>query len=198
MTELGMTPDGTDRMKTAAATQMLVDKLSAAEPNAIVKTLASANVETSETAMGECVGKSAELEGNLDTAGWQTFELIRKLPAEHQKAAQAIISELQNALASDEHALQLAPALKSAQAQAMRLLGKIVEPDPPIRRQPGPTPPEPPSPVKGKRIVSQDSKHDLTLADAKEVLTELDGKIQSGQSVRVNVSWVIEEGGNGQ
>ncbi|QDU98792.1 phage resistance protein [Lignipirellula cremea] len=194
MTELGMTPDTTDRMKTAAATQLLVDKLSGAESGEIVKTLASANVETSETAMGECVSKAAELEGNLDTAGWQTFELIRKLPAEHQTTAQAIIAELQNALASDEHVLELAPALKSAQAQAMRLLEKLVEVKPPTTPPPvSPPPIEPPGKNK-KRIVGQDSKQDITLSDAKNVLSELDGKLKSGQSVRVNVSWVIEEG----
>ncbi|MEZ6051280.1 MAG: hypothetical protein R3C02_07835 [Planctomycetaceae bacterium] len=122
-----MTPETTDRMKTANATQMLVDKLSTAEPSAIVKAIASASVETSETAMGECVSKAPELEGNLDTAGWQTFELIRKLPEEHQSTAKAILADLQKALASDEHVLELAPALRSAQAQAMRLLEKLVE-----------------------------------------------------------------------
>jgi hypothetical protein len=56
--------------------------------------LAKAAIATSETAMGECVGKAAELEGNLDTAGWQTFELIKKLPDEHQATAQAILTDL--------------------------------------------------------------------------------------------------------
>ena len=32
--------------------------------------------------MGECVSNAAELDGNLDTAGWQTFELLKKLPDE--------------------------------------------------------------------------------------------------------------------
>ena len=154
--------------------------------------MASATVETSETAMGECVSKAPELEGNLDTAGWQTFELIRKLPEEHQATAKAILADLQKALASDEHVLELAPALRSAQAQAMRLLEKLVEVKPP--KPPITPPPIEPPPKKEKRIVGQDSKQDLTLPAAKEVLSDLDGKLKSGQSVRVNVSWVIEEG----
>ena len=200
MTELGMTPESTERMKTATATQVLVDTLSTVEPGGIVKSLASATVETSETAMGECVSKAAELEGNLDTAGWQTFELIRKLPAEHQPTSQSILTDLKKALSSDEHVLELAPALKSAQAQAMRLLEKLVDVKPPVNPPPiAPPSVQPPSiqpPArKEKRIVGQDSRQDLALPAAREALSELNGKLKPGQSVRVNVSWVIEEGG---
>ncbi|MEX0866013.1 MAG: hypothetical protein WD030_01560, partial [Pirellulales bacterium] len=197
MTELGMTPDATDRMKTAVATQVLVDTLNAAESAAVVKQLASATVATSETAMGECVSKAAELEGNLDTAGWQTFELIGKLPAEHQATAQQIRQELQEALASDEHVVELAPALKAAQAQAMRLLEKLVEvkPQPTGTKPPVAPPPLEPPAKQAKQIVGQDSNQNLTLSAAKEVLSDLDSRLKPGQSVRVNVSWVIEEGG---
>jgi len=193
MTELGMTPDATDRMKTATATQAMVDQLSTGEQSAIVSLLAKAAVATSETAMGECVSKAAELEGNLDTAGWQTFELINKLPDEHQTTAQAILKDLNDSLAKDEHVLELAPVLKSAQAQAMRLLEKAVEKKPP---KPPITPPPIKPPVKKeKKVVEQDSKQDLSLSSAKDVLAQLDGKLKPDQSVRVNVSWIIEEGG---
>jgi hypothetical protein len=130
MSGLGMAPDTTDRMQTAAATQRIVDQLNAAEQGAIVSLLAKAAIATSETAMGECLGKAAELEGNLDTAGWQTFELIKKLPDEHQATAQAILTDLTESLGKDEHVVELAPVLKSAQAQAMRLLEKAVEKKP--------------------------------------------------------------------
>jgi len=194
MTEIGMTPDSTDRLKTANASQILVDKLSVADAGAIVKSLATATIETSEQAMGECIGKAAELEGNLDTAGWQTFELIRKLPEEHRATSQSILTELQQTLASDEHVTELAPALKSAQAQAMRLLEKLVEVSPtPPNAPPKVEPPE----KKEKRIVGQDAKQDLSLPEAKDVLADLDSQTKPGQSVRVNVSWVIEEGGEG-
>lgn len=193
MTEQGVTPDASDRMKTAAATQVLVDKLSAAEPGAIVALLARATIESSETAMGQCVSKAAELEGNLDTAGWQTFDLISKLPGEHQSIARQILKDLREALASDEHVIELAPALKAAQAQAMRLLEKLVEvkPQDPSIIPPPITPPA----RKQKKVVGQDSRQDLSLSAALELLSELDGKLTSGQSARVNVSWVIEEGG---
>lgn len=192
LTELGISPDGTDRMKTASATYSLVEKVGTTESGAIIKLLATANVATSEAAMGECVGKAAELEGNLDTAGWQTFELIRKLPEEHQATAKKILSELKTALSSDEHVIELAPALKSAQAQSMRLLEKLVEVKPPSK--PSFTPPEIKSPeVQGKTVVEQESLENLTLQAAKEELEGLGSRLGAEQSVRINVSWVVEE-----
>jgi hypothetical protein len=147
--------------------------------------------------MGECVSKAAELEGNLDRAGWQTFELIKKLSDEHQATAQAILKDLKESIAKDEHVVELAPVLKSAQAQAMRLLEKAVEKKQ-VTTPPGTTPPVTPPPIKPpvkkeKKVVEQDSKQDLSLSWAKDVLAQLDGKLKADQSVRVNVSWIIEE-----
>ena len=199
LTEMGLSADETDRVKTAAATQVLVEKVSVAEPLAVISLLATAEIATSEAAMGECLSKAAELEGNLDTAGWQTFELVRKLPSEHQATAKKILGDLETALASDEHAVELAPALKLAQAQSMRLLEKLVEVKPPVT--PPTTPPvEPPAVTppekKQKQIVEQDSRQNLSLSEAKDELSRLEGRLSSGQSVRINVSWIIEEGGD--
>ena len=47
------------------------------------------------------------------------------------EACEDLVADLQQALASDEHVTELAPALKSAQARAMRLLEKLVEVKPP-------------------------------------------------------------------
>mgnify|MGYP000424548062 CR=1 FL=1 len=190
MSALKMDADNTDRMQTATATQTLVDQIATGDVGAVVELLAKAQIATSETAMGECVAKAAELEGNLDTAGWQTFELVRKLPDEHQPTATKILSELEDALSSDEHAIELATALKSSQAQAMRLLEKLVE------VKPDPKPPVVPPPVKKKekRVVEEDSRQDLTVADAEELLSRLKDKLQADRSARINVSWIIEEG----
>jgi hypothetical protein len=195
MTELGMTPDATDRMKTAAATQAMVDQLSNGEQSAIVTLLAKATVATSETAMGECVSKAAELEGNLDTAGWQTFELIEKLRDEHQATAQAILKDLKESLAKDEHVLELAPVLKSAQAQAMRLLEKAVEKKP-VTQQPGTPPPDTPPPITpppGWELVDEGIAEGLDVSKAKDELAVLEKKLREDRRIHVQIRWRVEE-----
>jgi predicted nucleic acid-binding protein len=197
MTGIGIAPEKTARMKTAVTTRALVDSLDAAEAASVVGILAAAEIATSEAAMGECRTRAAELDGNLETAGWDIFEAIGKLNDDRQQAAQEILAELREALSSDEHVVGLAPALTSAQARAVRLLTKPVEaPKPPIVTPPITFPEKPLAltPVaQGKKIVGQGTRQDLSLADAKKCLAELDEQVKTGQKARISVSWVIEE-----
>ncbi|MAX35346.1 phage resistance protein [Gimesia sp.] len=198
LTEWGIKPDDANRMQTAAATSSLVEKVCSTESDNLVSLLASAQIATSETAMGECVAKAAELEGNLSTAGWQTFDLLRELPEEHRSDAQQIRSELETALLSDEHVLELAPALKLAQAQSLRLVKKMVKVSPPpVEDKPDVTPPDIKPPVKlRKQVVAEDARQNLSLQAAQKELAQLAENLKQDQSVRVNVSWVIEQGGD--
>lgn len=193
---LELVPENTDRVKTAVATLAIVEKLYAAEPASVIGLLAKAEIATSEAAMGECAGKAAELEGNLGTAGWDIFEAIGKLTDDRKAAAEAILAEVRQALSSDEHVVPLAPALTGAQARAVRLLTKPVEPPPvaPPVTPPAKPPVQPPV-TPGKRVVNQGAKQDLSTAAAKELLTSLDKQVKAGQTARISVSWVIEEGG---
>ena len=188
MTCMGLTPETTDRMKTALATQKLVGLVSAAEAANVVGLLARADVATSEAAMGECRSKAAELEGNLETAGWEIFEAIGKLDDERKATAAEILAEVRQALAADEHVTALAPALKGAHARAVRLLTKPVPPPseaarrhcrPSICRRPTPpvTPPQP----QGKKIVGQGAKQDLALADARRCWPTWAGRSSRGR-----------------
>ncbi|MFN9248745.1 MAG: phage resistance protein, partial [Planctomycetota bacterium] len=190
--------EGADRFKTAAAALRLVEKVQNTDPGSIVAALASAEIATSETAMGECIAKAAELDGNLDAAGWQTFDLLRTLPEQHQATAQESLAEVRHALASDEHVVQLAPALKGAQARAMRLVEQIVKLPPvkPIEPLVKETRPTTPDLVGHSKVVSRDSKNNLPLGNAKETLASLEGQLRKGQTIRIDLSWVIEEGGN--
>lgn len=183
---MGLAPEGTDRMKTALATQTIVGLVSAAEPANVVGLLAKADIATSEAAMGECVEKAAELEGNLGTAGWEIFEAIGKLDDERKATADAILADVRQALAADEHVTTLAPALKGAHARAVRLLTKAPPPSPP---------PPPPPPPPGPEVVDQGETRDLTLPAAQEMLGKLGRRVKEGQSVRINVGWVIKKGG---
>ena len=107
---MGLAPESTNRMKTALATQKLVGLVVAAEPANVIGLLARAQIATSEAAMGECVEKAAELEGNLETAGWEVFEAIGQLADDRKAAAAEVLAEVRKALAADEHVAGLAPA----------------------------------------------------------------------------------------
>jgi hypothetical protein len=189
LTQQGLEVDSADRLKTAAATQALVDRLCLTEPGLVVNLLATAAVATSEHAMGECVSKAAELEGNLDTAGWDIFDAVGKLTDDRQEKAQQIVSAVQSALVSDEHATQLAPALRGEQARAVQLLTKIVN----ERRDDGPGLKV--VVTRGRREVDSGAKEGLTISQAEECLARLRRDLKTGQTVRINLGWVVEEGG---
>ncbi|HUY32647.1 MAG TPA: hypothetical protein VMV69_07675 [Pirellulales bacterium] len=191
--ELGMRPEGADRLKTAIASQTLVDRLHTAEAGAIIRLLAAADIATSEAAMAECVSKAVELDSNLNTANWDLFEAIGRLSDERQAVAQQILAELRAALAGDEHVAQLASALKAAQAKAVRLLTRPDDKTPP---KPPLVPPVKPPVVTGKKVVEQGTREGLSLQAAKEMLADLTDQAQPGRMVRINLSWSIEEGGD--
>ncbi|OYV89067.1 MAG: hypothetical protein B7Z73_07285 [Planctomycetia bacterium 21-64-5] len=130
------------------------------------------------------------LPGNLDTAGWDILEAVDRLNDDRRAEARAVLAKVRQSLASDEHVIPLAPALKSAQAKAVRLLTKSKQP----ANEPTDTPELPPT-TAGRKVVDRGSESSLGLADAKKVLSDLDEKVREGQTIRIAISWTIEEGG---
>ncbi|WLD15127.1 phage resistance protein [Planctellipticum variicoloris] len=177
----------TDRGRTAAATLALVEQLVAVATGAVVDVLAKAKVETSEAAMGECLKGAGELEGSLDTYGWELIDAVRKFTDHRQAAVQLIVDSVRQALGSDEHALALAPALKAAHAKALQILA--------VTPPPGPKVLGPVKPDAGKHIVSEHSSSDITVEAVQKLLADLKHGLKPGQTARVSISWVIEEGG---
>ena len=57
------------------------------------------------------------------------------------------------------------------------------------------TKPEPKPPAEtGKRIVNQGAEQNVSLADAKGLLSKLENQVAEKQEIHVNISWIIEEG----
>lgn len=177
-----------DRMQTAAAVLAVVERLHEVEPGEVVGILATADVATSESAMGECFSKAAELATRLDAKEWEILEATATLPDERKTAADEIVDSIRQALASDEHVIQLAVALKEAQAKAVRLLTQSVSPPAP---EPAPTPVSKP----GRTILQQGSQQHLDIQAAQELMARLDRELQAGQKIHFNISWIVEEGG---
>jgi hypothetical protein len=185
---LGVT--GVPRLKTAQAAQALADRLHAAEGQAVVSALASAEVATSEAAMGTVLVKAGELAATLDAFNWEILDAVGRLADERQAVAAEVDRIVREALTADEHAVSLAPALKEAQSKAVRLLTQQPKVSPPIVK-----PIQDPTGDRG-RNVQQGQKDGLSLAEARQELELLERKAQPGKTVTVSLAWrIVEEGG---
>jgi len=118
----GMNISSAPRLKTAQATLSLVERLFTAENDGVVGVLASAEVATSEAAMSTCLVDAAELSATLEAFNWEILDAVSRLTDERQAGAAEVNRLVREALAADEHAVPLGPALKEAQSKAVRLL----------------------------------------------------------------------------
>jgi hypothetical protein len=165
----------------------MIERLYDVEPAAVVDALASTQVATSESAMGECLSKATELAERLDATDWEIFEATTRLTDERKTVADEIRRSICQALTSDEHVISLAPALKEAQAKAVRLLTTPT----PI---PGPKAEPQPVPRPGRTILRQGTEQHLTLRAAQDLIARLEHELQAGQDIHFNIGWIIEEG----
>ena len=196
MAKLGVDPASADRMKTASATHALMDRLNSCDVSQIVTMLATAAIATTEPAMGECLTKAAQLTGIIDGTNWEIFDAIGKLADERAAQAISICASIRQAMVADEHVIVLGPALKEAQFKAVRLLTEAPKPVAPSPDPgPRPTPPETKPPQSKRRVVASESRDNLTLTDAQTLLADLNHQLQPGRDIKLNVSWIIEEGG---
>jgi hypothetical protein len=183
------------RLKTAQATLTLVEGLNSRDGDALVGVLASAEVATSEAAMGSCLKHAAELLAALDIFPWDILEAVSQLSDGREEDAAEVLRLVREALAADEYALALTPALKEAQSRAFRLLTQktqrpVPEVTPPVEK-PVIVPPLAVTP----RTVQRGEKAGLSLAEAAEQLERLKREQAAGRTVTVSLAWKVESGG---
>ena len=138
---------GTDRLKTATATLQLVERLHRPPTARRRSALASAEVATSESAMGECLINAGTLAATLDGTNWEIFEAIDGLTRREEAAAASDIRPaVEQALRCDEHVKPLAADLQGGPVEGG---AAVTAPPPP----PTPTPP-PPGPRSGRSSIA--------------------------------------------
>jgi hypothetical protein len=198
-----------DRNKTATAALVLVEQIGSNQSNDIVKILAEATIATTEAAMKECLSKASTLAAALEQTSWEIFESIADLIDDRKSSADELRKTVEQALCSDEYVIPLSSTLKIAQTKAVRLLTKPNPTPPPTPLSPGrdvdsedksaPKPellPPEPKPIQkhGKRVVSRGIQENLEMNTAQGLLSELTQNLQAEQTIRLSISWIVEEG----
>ncbi len=193
---LGVSVEDAERAKTAAATVGLLSRLQDGQEDAVVGLLASAQVATSEQAMGECLAKAASLRDCLRATNWDILDAVGKLDDSRKAQGAEILASVRDAMAHDEHVQSIAPRLLELQSRATRLLTQQTAPPPPPPPPNPDVPPIPPVPQpvpkKGRRVVRQEQKENLTMKDTNALLSELSNTLAPNEQIRLNVAWVIE------
>jgi hypothetical protein len=180
--DFGLDPVQTRRGRTSKAVQTMLERISAAEPEAVIDVFAAVPGETSDPAMGRSVSQASALVGALTSTAWNLFDAVGRLADERQAAGQAIRTRVTEALEADELAAPLAVTLKGAQDDAVRLLAP-------------PSPDTPPrgGPPRGERWREIQSKSQLTSPDAIATLRDYLDSLNKAQRDRVRVSWRVED-----
>ena len=198
LTKFGLDPTSANRFLTAMATNALLEKINASEADQVVSVLVAARIATSAPEMGECLRSASRLSGVIDGTNWEIFDAIGKLTDDRKIQAEQIRTAIGNALQVDENVTALGPVLKEAQLKAVRLLTETLGSMPTGPDHGGGAPPIPPGtkpPQSKNRIVASDSRTGLSVTDAESVLGELGKEVKKGRTVKLNISWIVEEGG---
>ena len=186
----GITHDGILRVEllTTAEQGPALDR---APDDTLVATLATAEVRTSDVAMGQSVTSARSLTGALSPQGFQVFEKIGRLRDPYGERAQEIITALHDALRRDEHVPPLDNSLQHCQARALDLLAEAAT-------KPVPTPPEPP-PRSQDRETDPEKRargetaghHSVAPEDVGAVFAKIEGAVKKTGATRVEIEWKV-------
>lgn len=186
--------DQSDRLKSAISTLTLIEQLAASDQ--IVKILAQVDIATTEAAIADCLTKATTLTAALESTNWELFDSIQHLKDDRQATATSIRDSIQEALLKDEHVIPLSSRLKEAQSKAVRLLAQTVSsPEPVVAPvKPAATKQTVVQVIANKtqKTIQQGAQENLELAEAQKLLSNLEQTLKSGQTIRLNISWIIE------
>lgn len=178
-----------NRLKTADACLAMITKIQAStNNNELINALADLSIPTTKEAMGMCCKQGGDLGRFLKDMNFGWLDNIRLLSGVKGQEAKQVLTDVETALIEDEHVKPLKSTFAKAEAVGIRLL----KPDEPTA-PPSPEPPKVPEPTPGIQVVEQDSKQGIDLGDANSLMETLKSKIKPNQTIKMNVSWVIQE-----
>ena len=187
----GISAKGTDRYRTAHATRSLLSALASVENDALVATLAKADVQTSDAAMAQCLKSAHDVAGAVAPDEWRVFDRTDKLAEPYRERVQEIAAKLNDALSRDEHVTQLAGVLQGCQTTALDLLTEAATT--PSRKPPEPPAPEPPViSDKGARVTT--GHRSVAAAEVDMVFAEIRASVREADATRVDIRWTVYSG----
>ncbi|CAG9172600.1 hypothetical protein LMG23992_02277 [Cupriavidus laharis] len=201
------------RQQTAESAQALLAALAQAAESEVVATLATADLQTSEAAVGRTLGQAKACADALDTGNWQLFDVVRELGDHRADAAQIIAKRLAEGLTSDEHVVGLKSRLDELQRDALRLLAAaaaapaaapVPVPAPasggaptPGGQAPAPAPVAMPA-VPGNlapEVIAEKQQLNLMGDAAVAALEELKARVTSERDLELTLSWRLQRKG---
>jgi hypothetical protein len=174
------------RLQTAQASLAFLSGIIEASKDQVIEAMAEAAIATSEVAMRESVKNAAELVAALGVTQWRLFDTLAQLPQERASEATAIIAQVQDALARDEHVVHLVGSLQDAQSAALALISEVVKD---IPTDPQPSPRQPPRPMPPPSGDLAGSQHGLDMQGAMAVFDMIRRRLESAPDLVLDVDW---------
>ena len=156
-----------------------------------MEALASAEIVTSDAAMGTAFAQAPTLRPWLEGDDWPLFEKLQSIGDGRAAAAKKIVEDIKEALTSDEHVIPLKTTLSAAKRRAIDLLAEGAAGTQPVETPS--TQPEPPKPQPGRRVIEKDRRTGLGANEARSLFGELQGKLDSDPRRSASVEWTIDE-----
>jgi hypothetical protein len=195
---------------------LLVTELTAgAEPLAVVQSLATSELRTSEAAVGRSISAATGPATFLTSFEWDVLAAATALSDHRRAAAEQIGRSVAEALEADEHVVALEPRLREAQRSAFRMLaaaapnsgessagasGQSGTAD--IGDRPAPGGVEPGSEFGGSgqssEVLEERTWNVLPIEDASAEFDRLKSRLSAEPDLRLSISWrLTRHGGKG-
>jgi hypothetical protein len=171
-------PADCNRAETALAASRLIDAIGASERNDAISILASAQVATSEAAMGTASTRARDLAETLQSPQWEVLDALRR--KQGVNGAQHVLNVMASALGEDEHVTALNQRLKEQHHRALQLLTEVT-----------PSPPRPPlPPVEPTRPHLQAIvKRGLRISEARQTFRSIEQALDADSGLRVDLEY---------
>lgn len=177
---LGLSLDN-NRLKNAQLAVTLLQDLQNSEGPSLVKVLATIKPVTSLPSLAKSIVSATRVSHAIADNNWA---LLQTVWAGVGSESTRIKKGVTDALAADELVTNLAAALKQAQTDATAII---------TRDKPTPTPSPEARPPKGKKVIRHDDRKGLNVAEATNLLKDIQSQLQDGVTVDISYTIVGED-----